>query len=237
MHRLPWLVFMALLPCFAFASGYPVEPLLGVNKFDLLKQYTGTASAGDGSQAHRKVTSAMGRKAITDATDVGVSFMRIAATGFAPSFHGGRSDLELWLSNPTAYWAMVDQLMNDLDAVEMRAVFTLIWNREQFPAIAGETVGELLRNPNSRSYALAARYIREFIERYRDRRTILFYELTNELNLGADLDIVTRCQQTRNTKECAAEANYTSDEMVAFTGRVAKLVHAIDPGRAISSGL
>ena len=58
---------------------------IGLNKFDLLKQYTGLASGGDGSTRYRKVTQAMGRKAIADARDAGVTYLRVAATGFAPS--------------------------------------------------------------------------------------------------------------------------------------------------------
>src|SRR5690348_10032607 len=71
---------------------------IGLNKFDLALQYIGRASGGDGSPAVMKVTRAMARKAITDAAHAGVSYFRIAASGFTPN------DLELWTADPTEYW-------------------------------------------------------------------------------------------------------------------------------------
>ena len=209
---------------------------IGLNKFDLLKQYTGLASGGDGSTRYRKVTQAMGRKAIADARDAGVTYLRVAATGFAPSAYNRPGDLDMWLKNPSAYWLLIDELMSDLEAFGMRAVFTFIWNPVQFPAMTGETVHDLLSNPQSRSAQLAERYIREFVQRYKGRKAILFYELTNELNLGADLAAVARCRSELPAPQCEPKGNFTTAEMIAFTRRLADLIRGLDPARPISSG-
>jgi len=211
-------------------------PSVGLNKFDLLKQYTGLASGGDGSARYRRITQAMGRKAIADARDAGVTYLRVSASGFAPSAYSRPGDLDLWRKNPPAYWALVDELMGDMEAVGMRAVFTFIWNPVQFPAMTGETVHDLLSNPQSRSAQLAERYVREFVERYKGRKVLLFYELTNELNLGADLDTVSRCKRERPAPQCGPKGNYTTAEMIAFTRRLAELIRGLDPSRPISSG-
>jgi len=89
------------------AAGQPSQSI-GLNKFDLVKQYTGLASGGDGSARYRRVTQAMGKKAIADARDAGVTYLRVSATGFAPSAYGRPGDLDLWVKNPSAYWAQVD---------------------------------------------------------------------------------------------------------------------------------
>jgi hypothetical protein len=211
-------------------------PSVGLNKLDLLKQYTGLASGGDGSTRYRRITQAMGRKAIADARDAGVTYLRVSASGFAPSAYNRPGDLDLWRKNPPAYWALVDELMGDMEAAGMRAVFTFIWNPVQFPAMTGETVHDLLTNPQSRSAQLAERYVREFVERYKGRKVLLFYELTNELNLGADLDTVARCKRELPAPQCEPKGNYTTVEMIAFTHRLAELIRGLDPARPISSG-
>jgi len=217
------------------AAGQPSQSI-GLNKFDLVKQYTGLASGGDGSARYRRVTQAMGKKAIADARDAGVTYLRVSATGFAPSAYSRPGDLDLWVKNPSAYWAQVDELMNDLDAYDMRAVFTFIWNPVQFPAMTGETVHDLMTNPKSHSALLAERYIREFVERYKGRKTTLFYELTNELNLAADLDTVSRCRSELPPPQCEPKGNFTTAEMIAFTQRLADQIRNLDPTRPISSG-
>ena len=210
---------------------------IGVNKFDLAMQYTGKASGGDGSEAYRTVTTAMAKKAIADAQDANVKYMRIAITGFAPSVYHRSGDLSLWLSDPQAYWLRIDDMMNDLDAANIQGVFTFFWNIHQFPAMVNETAHDLLTNPNSQSYHLAQRYINQFITRYKGRKTILFYEISNELNNLADLDNVNRCKTESANKElCAPKSNFTTDEMIEFTRNVAKSIHQLDTTHLISSG-
>jgi len=224
--------FLLSIPC----TASPEIVGIGLNKFDLANQYLGRASGGDGSDHYRKVTRAMGQKAIVDARDANVSYLRISATGFAPSAFNRPGDLVLWTENSTAYWGHMDAMMDDLEASGVRAVFTFIWNPVQFPAMTGETVHELLTDPESRSYRLAERYIREFIQRYKSREALLFYELTNELNLGADLDVVARCRKEQAPLLCEPKANYTTEEMLVFMRRLAELIRGLDPWHPISSG-
>jgi hypothetical protein len=220
----------------AHSEGSSPTGSVGLNKFDLTNQYTGRASGGDGSPVYRKVTQAMGRKAIADARDANVAYLRVSAPGFAPSAYHRPGDLDLWVKTPSAYWQLIDNLMDDLEAASMQAVFTFIWNPAQFPAMAGETVHDLLTNPKSRSAQLAERYVQEFVLRYKDRKAILFYELTNELNLGADLDLVGRCRKEQVLPLCEPKGNYTTDEMTGFTRRLAERIRGLDPSRPISSG-
>ena len=73
---------------------------LGANSFDLLTQFQGYASNGDGSPAYRRVTAALGRKSILDARDAGFGFLRFAASGWGVADHraASRDMLQLWLT-------------------------------------------------------------------------------------------------------------------------------------------
>jgi len=96
----------------------------------------------------------------------------------------------------------------------------------------------MIRDPNSESYQLLKTYIAEFVDRYKDHPALYFYELTNELNLRADLDVVGRCEQgiSPPPTRCEPMGNFTTDQMIAFTSRLADHVRSLDPNHLISSG-
>jgi hypothetical protein len=209
---------------------------IGMNKFDLALQYIGRASGGDGSAEYIKVTRAMARKAIDDASHLGVTYFRVSATGFSPSRAGKTGDLDLWLKDSARYWASIDQMMADLQAANICVIPVLVWNALQFPAMASEPLGALLHDTKSASWRLLERYVRDFVMRYRHSPNLLFYELTNELNSHADLDAERNCRKQKSADECALVSNFTTNDMNEFTGRVATLVRSLDEGHKISSG-
>jgi len=226
------------------ALAQAARPSVGLNKFDLFLQYQGRTSGGRESgyqiNSYQKVTQAMAKKAIVDAHYIGVSYLRVSATGFHPVTYGKPwdSDLQLWREDPAAYWELFDQLMNDLQSNDMHIVPVFLWNWTQFPAMTQETASEMIKDPNSEAYQLLKTYIAEFVDRYKDHPALYFYELTNELNLKADLDVVGRCSQGKSPPptECEPMGNFTTDQMIAFTRRLADHVRSLDPNHLISSG-
>jgi hypothetical protein len=210
-----------------------VAPSMGYNAFDLFLQYQGHASSGDGSSPYVTVEQAMAKKRMFDARNEGATFLRVGVTGFFPLQYGAPGDLTLWQVNPTAYWALMDQLMNDLDSHQLKIVPSFLWNWYQFPAMAGEKLSDMMTNPGSKSYVLVKQYITDFVTRYKNRPTIAFYELTNELNLGVDLDIVGGCG---GLNPCAIASNYTTDQMISFASGLAAYIKSLDPTHMIESG-
>lgn len=160
-----------------------------------------------------------------------------------------------WLTNPDAYFARFDQLFADAHSRGIRLIPSLLQNSYLFPDLMGEPRG-MLFVPGSRSRQLAERYITEFVTRYRGNDTVLFWEIGNELNLGADLDStcdastpggcdIAPLYGTPNFRSSAD--NYLSSSSLAgiksaqedlgqFTADLAQLIHSLDPTRSISSG-
>lgn len=209
-------------------------PIVGANKFDLFSQYVGTASGCRQTEPCRRVTRAMGQKAIEDAADAGIPFLRVGMTGAVLDDSDERNTLDLWSRSPADFWAIADEMMDDLDRRGMKIVPVLMWSAKRFPVMAGETTGDLIANPSSRSWQLLARFTTEFVNRYKGRSTVLFYELTNELNNAADLDREAICQ--RKQGDCEAVANFSTGQLIEFTTRFAALVRKNDPRRMVSSG-
>jgi hypothetical protein len=208
---------------------------IGANKFDLFSQYIGTASGGDGSAAYRRVTRAMARKALDDARDAGIRYLRVSMSGRTSSVAGdGRDSLDLWRTDPRLFWNQVDEMMDDLDARGIQIVPVLMWSSGKFARMTGEPLGEMFRSPESKSWKLLTGFVTDFVTRYRARNSVLFYELTNELNNYADLDLVRRCK--KNKDDCLEGDRFTADEMILYTTRFAELIRSLDPKRKISSG-
>lgn len=221
----------------------PAAPVLGANKFDLSLQYLGLASGGDGSVRWQRLGRAMARKALDDARYYNFAFLRISATGFGPRHPQDRNDLEMWQAEPARYWKIMDTMMDDVEKRNLQLVVTLNWQSMQFPNITGETRADMIAQKGSRSFELSARYAREFVQRYRQRRAILFWELTNEMNLGADLNAQQRCERSDVAQAsgnedvyCQASGNYSTEDMLGYMRAMAAVVRAADPTRPISSG-
>ncbi len=206
--------------------------VMGANKPDLIPQFGGRASGCDGSPPCARVVRAMGEMAVLDARDAGFGFLRVWAAGYSPD------DLKDWASDPELYWSRVDAMFDALDRAGVGIVPSFFWNLAQFPGLTGENVADLMKNPGSRSRTLAYRYITAFVSRYRARKTILFYEMGNEANLGADLDLAGRCRKEypSDAGRCRGIGNYTTRDLTKFSYDTVALIRNLDPGRAISSG-
>jgi hypothetical protein len=215
-----------------------IRVALGHNAFDLFLQYQGHASGGDGSSPYVTAEQAMAKKRMFDARNEGAAFLRVSVTGWNPIAYNTPGDLTLWQVNPTAYWALMDQMMNDLDSYQLKIVPMFLVNLYQFPAMGGDTMLALITNPNSNSYGLLKSYITHFVTRYQNRPTIAFYELTNELNLSADMDSVGYCLNSLQwaPSSCAIASNFTTAQMIAFTSGLTAYVKSLDPGHMIESG-
>jgi hypothetical protein len=212
---------------------------IGLNAFDLASDYAGYASGGDGSAKYVNVEMALAQKSMLDAKRVGAKFLRVDMTGYNPQSAGGTpGPLNLWRSDPQAYWADMDKMMQDLDHDGMQIVPDFVLNKTQLPALTGETVSDLIDNPDSASYQLLSAYVTQFIQRYKNDPAIYYYELGNEMNLGADLDAVSLCKQKSGSSSplCAVAGNYSTNDMIGFMTRFATFIRLQDPAHPIDSG-
>jgi hypothetical protein len=214
-------------------SGRAVAAAIGANKFDLLLQFLDTSPpAGADAEGYRRVRRAMAEKAIGDARNAGLAFLRVAVTGYSPADFGQKAnDLALWQQDPPRFWMAADRMFDALDAAGVRLVPTFVWNLSQFPSLAKDSVAAFIRDEHSANRQLLAQFIRDFIRRYKSRPTILFYELTNEMNLAADLDM-----HKRNCKAACVWEDFTTAEMTAFARDMVGLIKSLDAAHPISSG-
>ncbi len=200
------------------ASRKKIWPGIGVNSPGLLNMYLGVAMPN----ATPKLLEAMAFKSMVDAHNNGISYFRVSVSGF------GNSELEVWQKYPNFFWSRFDQMMNDLSKNGVKIIPVLTWWDIQFPEYAGEGIHALLTDPNSRSRYFFLRYIGGVVNRYKNHPAVLFWELSNEWNIDADLDLDTRSGRKGD--------NFTTDELLNFIAEYVKYIHELDRGHLISNG-
>ncbi|UCH35787.1 MAG: cellulase family glycosylhydrolase [Armatimonadota bacterium] len=205
-------------------DGKPLR-LVSVNKFDLVLRYL--KGGDDRKQAE---------SALASAAEHGFTAIRFSGVGFYPR------DMKNW-PRQDAWWGAFDALVADAQRHGVRLIPVVNWNTHLFPDMAQECVLDMLLDPDSRSWQYLELYTRQLVGRYRDNDTILFWELSNELNLGADLgpmhpygyeglnwvDLGTSYMRLRRD-------NYTSDDMIVYMKRLAEVIRDVDSNHLIATG-
>lgn len=199
--------------------------IVSVNKFDLFLRFL--KGGKDREQAI---------KAIEEARRLGFNVIRFSGVGYYPV------DMKHW-AREEIYWKAFDELIATAKKNNIYLIPTLNWNVFLFPDMAGECVQDMLHNPDSRSRQYLWLYTYQIVSRYKDEPTILFWELTNEMNLLADLafmhpygfsngnwiELGTSFMRLRRD-------HFTTDEMIPFIKEWAGFIKSLDKNHLIGSG-
>lgn len=205
-------------------DGKPVR-LVSVNKFDLFLRFL------EGGEAKQQAV-----RAIEEAAKQGFTVIRFAGVGFYPSH------MRNW-SNEKVYWGAFDELVQTAKQHGVRLIPVINWNLYLFPDMANECVQDMLTNPDSRSRQYLWLYTHQLVSRYKNEPTVLFWELTNEMNLGADLEFMFPYGRSELNPVHEGTAfmrlrrdNFSTEQMIPFLKEWATFIKQIDPNHLIGSG-
>ena len=205
-------------------DGKPLR-LVSVNKFDLFLRFL------EGGEDKQQAV-----QAIQEASKQGFTVIRFSGVGFYP-IH-----MRNW-SNEKVYWGAFDELVQTAKQHGVRLIPVINWNIYLFPDMAKECVQDMLTNPDSRSRQYLWLYTYQLVSRYKNEPTILFWELTNEWNLAADLEFMfpygksdlNPVHEGTNFMRVRRD-NFTTEQMIPFLKEWAGFVKQIDPNHLIGSG-
>jgi hypothetical protein len=199
--------------------------VVAVNKFDLFLRFL---SGGEDNQ--------QAIKAIEECAKQGFKVIRFSGVGYYPR------DMRHW-ARENIYWKAFDELVDTAKKNAIYLIPTLNWNIFLFPDMAGECVQDMLKNPDSRSRQYLWLYTFQIVSRYKDEPTILFWELTNEMNLLADLSFMNPYGfSDGNWIELGTSFmrlrrdHFTTDEMIPFIKEWASFIKSLDKNHLIGSG-
>jgi hypothetical protein len=166
------------------------------------------------------------------------ALQRLSETGFKSIrvFMHSQAYLDLMYSeeHQAVYFKAMDEVFDLCDKYGIRINMCLGLAEENLLAcdyIEGEgyvqsteTVYDLIADPNSRSRQNVYNYIDLVINRYKDRDTVLMWEVNNELSLEADIG------------PAVGKVRCSLLQLANFYGDVADRIRAIDPEHLVTSG-
>jgi Cellulase (glycosyl hydrolase family 5) len=197
---------------------------VSVNQVDLLWQFIG--------QTPENSTVAVSHMRSAQAN--GFDFFRFSASPFWP-----KQLKESWVANPNAFWRSFDALVGAATQLRVRLVPSIMWNVFTFSDAVGEPLSALW-DEGSRSRRLLDRWTTELVTRYAENTTILFWELSNEFNLLADLDLqnsTSGCAPSMGTPAFRTRAdNFSTDMLIELQTDRVKAIKAIDKNHLVEAG-
>lgn len=132
------------------------------------------------------------------------------------------------------YWKGLDELFDLCDKYGIKVVPSLMCGSEVMTACeyvegmgyvsVGEDRIDLITNPESKSRAFQKQYIETYVNRYKDRDTILMWEINNEMNLGMDVG------------PSIGTVTYSAYQLSEFYAWCTEIIHTCDPVHLVTSG-
>jgi len=133
-------------------DGYPFRGI-GVNAFDMFYRTLKDTNNSSYVESLEKLSNAK------------IPFVRFMCTGFWPV------DLELYFSNKSAYYSLLDELVATAEEKNVGLIPSLFWHYSCVPDLMGEPMDQL-GNTNSATIAFINQYTEEIVIRYRDSPAI-----------------------------------------------------------------
>lgn len=172
----------------------------------------------------------------------------IIRTNLSPYWSGTWK--QVWLDDNTQkqmdkrhrYFEPFDQLLDLCDQYQIRIIGSLCWYIANLGDLGHHNLKLAMTNPNSTGRKIVEEYMREVVARYKDRPTIAMWELGNEWNLGADIQLaegpIDKGGVSLTSQPVIRDRsnNFTSDDLAVCTRQMARMIRSADPYHLITTG-
>jgi endo-1,4-beta-mannosidase len=213
-----------------FLEGKPFAEI-SFNKYDLFWELWDQAIHGKELNDDNPMVAAQS-KALQELHDQGFRTIR---------FFGRPYDVGLWRTvydNPQKreelFYKTMDKTLDLCDRYGIKVVYDLgVGAFSDFKTanksdVNAEHLRELVANPDSASRGRLYAYLNDVVQRYKDRKTIVMWELDNELTNSVDIGGKERIYQ--------GERRPTLKQLADFYKDVAGKIKSIDPLRLVNNG-
>ncbi len=140
------------------------------------------------------------------------------------------------------YFEQFDAVLDLCDTYQIRIIGSLCWFVANLGDLGHNNLRLAMTNPNNAGRKVVEEYMREVVARYKDRATIAMWELGNEWNLAADLQLpdgpINKDGLSLTTQPVIRDRsnNFTSDNLATCTRQMARMIRSIDSHHLITTG-
>lgn len=213
-----------------FLEGKPFAEI-SFNKFDLFWRLYDQLAEGKQLSATNPLVQAQDR-ALRNLHELGFKSVRIFALPWGPAGPDSYANLE----KRKNLYAALDKTLELCDAHDIRVVWSLSaasFTDTKLDPVKGwvygeEQLRELVSDPESRGRKLLYLYIDETVARYRHRKAVMMWEISNEVTLQADIGDANHVFN--------GERMPSLKDVGRFFDEVARRIKSVDPLRLVNSG-
>ena len=208
-----------------YMNGEPYYEI-SFNKYDLFTQLW-AAYSNDPNYPSAEYRDAAAEAALKQLHDNGFKSVRVFCCADVP-------DLMYDAVVKGKYYETMDKMFDLCDKYDIKVVVCLGLISDNFVVkqkVDGyglvnksESRLDLVAYAESESRTVLAQYIKEFVDRYRSRKTVLMYEITNEGNLDADVGNTTR------------NVTFSLGQLADFYKFCADTIRSVDAQRVVTGG-
>lgn len=208
-----------------YMNGEPYYEI-SFNKYDLFYQLW-AAHSGDRQFPSEEFRQSAAEAALSQLHDCGFRSIRVFCSSDVP-------ELMYDTVERGYYFETMDKMFDLCDKYGIKVVVCLNLISDNFVVkqrVPGsglvntdETVLDLVADPKCESRTILQKYISEFVERYKNRDTVLMYEIVNEGNLHADVGHTVK------------EVCYSLIQLAEFYSFCAREIKKYDGNRIVSGG-
>ena len=209
-----------------YMNGEPYYEI-SFNKYDLFYQILAAYESNIEYPAEENTISAA-EAALKQLHELGFKSIRVFA------YSNAYSDLMYNEAHQETYFKAMDQLFDLCDKYDIKIVMCmglaesfLLKNEkieEQGNIVSTQNTVDIVSNPNCESRQNVYKYIEKIVNRYKERNTLLMWEIGNEGNLNADVGETTNKQ------------TYSLLQLAEFYGSCADKIREYDKEHLITSG-
>ncbi len=212
-----------------YMNGEPYYEI-SFNKFDLAYQISAEYFGYYSSYPSAQYTIAAAEEALSQLHDAGFKTIRVFCSA-------GGSDALQTEESKAKYYAVFDKMFDLCEKYDIKVVVCMGLPSETFLeqfnvgsasspiwVSTGDTVLDLVSDPNCASRQCLYNYIDEFIGRYKNRRSVLMWEIVNEGNLEADIGCTT------------GTPTYSLLQLGAFYADCVARIKSVDPVHLVTGG-
>ena len=213
-----------------YLEGKPFAEI-GYNKFDLFWQpFEGLYTGGMSSYGYKMDRQ---EQALKELNEMGVRSIRVFCV---PHSSDELNDV-FWNENKreNIFFKVLDDMLDLCDKYDIKVVYSLcLTSFRDYSLVNGTWVfgkdhyRELFSDPECDARKRMNEYIEIVVGRYKDRKTVLMWELSNEITNATDI--------SADTKIYDGERMPTLADAAKFYDEAAKKIKEVDPMRLVNSG-